>query len=99
MPQGQRTALAGEAGSASVQRRTHALTLRAGLITLPCHRPPAAQALKWGWVQFGAVFLVLWWLLTWFECRVFRFRVLDTRVLSDVPAVRGGGGGSGGQRF
>ena len=36
--------------------------------------------------QFLAAFAVIWWLAGWFEWVVFRFRVLDTRVVPDgVP--------------
>jgi transmembrane protein 231 len=40
--------------------------------------------LKWGWVQFVATFWVVWWLLSWVEGLVFQFRVLETRVISDI---------------
>lgn len=50
------------------------------------YRPSLGAALKWGWVQFLAAFAAVWWAAGWFEWAVFRLRVLDTRVVSDVAA-------------
>jgi len=52
-------------------------------------RPSLSEVLKWGWVQFLAIYVILWWLMSWFEDIIFRSRVLDTRVLSDVQPPRG----------
>lgn len=52
-------------------------------------RPSLAEALKWGWVQFLATFAAVGWLAAWFEWAVFRLRVLDTRVTSDVAPRQG----------
>lgn len=54
----------------------------------PSFRPPLGEALKWGWVQFLAAFIAVWWLASWFEWAVFRFRILETRVVSDVQQQR-----------
>lgn len=55
------------------------------LCVLPvCRRPSVAQMLKVGWIQFLCIFFILWWGLSWFERQVFRYRVLETRVVSDI---------------
>eukprot|EP00775_Hariotina_reticulata_P002408 gene2408-2712_t len=48
------------------------------------YRPSTSEMLKWGWVQFAATFWVVWWLLSWIEGLVFQFRMLETRVISDI---------------
>ncbi len=63
------------------------------MVRIPPHqlllyRPLLGEMLKWGWVQFLGAFALVWWLASWFEWAVFRFRVLDTRVVSDLTAVR-----------
>jgi hypothetical protein len=40
-------------------------------------------------VQFLATFAAVGWLAAWFEWAVFRLRVLDTRVTSDVAPRQG----------
>jgi transmembrane protein 231 len=40
--------------------------------------------LKQSWVQFLCIFFVLHWALAWFERQVFRHRIVETRLLSDI---------------
>ena len=40
--------------------------------------------LKWGWVQFLATLALIWYLLSWSEYVLFHFRILPTRVVSDL---------------
>ncbi|GBF99452.1 hypothetical protein Rsub_11938 [Raphidocelis subcapitata] len=51
--------------------------------------PSLGESLKWGWVQFLATFAAVGWLAAWFEWGVFRLRVLETRVASDVAPRQG----------
>eukprot|EP00879_Flechtneria_rotunda_P010982 GHRR01011475.1.p1 GENE.GHRR01011475.1~~GHRR01011475.1.p1 ORF type:complete len:315 (+),score=105.62 GHRR01011475.1:284-1228(+) len=48
------------------------------------YRPGKAEMLKWGWVQFICTFIFIWWLMSWLERFVFNYRVLETRVISDM---------------
>jgi hypothetical protein len=40
--------------------------------------------LKFAWIQFLSAFAVLWWLASWAEYWLFRYRVLEARPVSDV---------------
>lgn len=58
------------------------------LLFVSCRcRPSVLQMLKWAWVQFLATYIVLWYLLSWLEWVVFRFRVVETRVVADTRAA------------
>lgn len=48
------------------------------------YRPQAIQMLKFAWIQFLSAFAVLWWLASWAEYWLFRYRVLEARPVSDV---------------
>mmetsp|Transcript_6191 Transcript_6191/g.13482 ORF Transcript_6191/g.13482 Transcript_6191/m.13482 type:complete len:317 (-) Transcript_6191:902-1852(-) len=48
------------------------------------YRPQVIEQLKFGWIQFLATYIVLWWLFSWLEFFVFKYRMLTTRVVSDV---------------
>jgi hypothetical protein len=39
---------------------------------------------KFAWVQFLGVFIIFWWIFRWAEWVVFHFRIVPTRVLSDI---------------
>eukprot|EP00877_Chromochloris_zofingiensis_P012890 jgi/Chrzof1/7855/Cz02g38290.t1 len=51
---------------------------------LQIYRPATGEMLKWGWVQFVSVFLILWCLASWFEAFIFRHRLFETRMVSDL---------------
>lgn len=40
--------------------------------------------LKFAWIQFLCGFVVLWWFYSYFEAFVFHYRLLGTRVVSDL---------------
>ncbi len=46
-------------------------------------RPLAIEMLKFGWIQWLATFIVLWYLIQWAEWFVFVFRLVETRIVSD----------------
>jgi transmembrane protein 231 len=48
------------------------------------YRPHIFEMLKFGWIQFLATYVILWYLFSRLERAVFRFRILETRVISDV---------------
>uniref|UniRef100_A0A6U1ERU7 Transmembrane protein 231 n=1 Tax=Tetraselmis chuii TaxID=63592 RepID=A0A6U1ERU7_9CHLO len=43
-----------------------------------------AEMVKFAWVQFLGVFIIFWWIFRWAEWVVFHFRIVPTRVLSDI---------------
>ncbi|GIL45719.1 hypothetical protein Vafri_2888 [Volvox africanus] len=47
------------------------------------YRPQTIEMLKFGWIQWLATFIVLWYLLQWVEWFVFAFRLVETRIVSD----------------
>ncbi|KAG2501143.1 hypothetical protein HYH03_000960 [Edaphochlamys debaryana] len=47
------------------------------------YRPLAIQMIKFGWIQWLAGYVVLWWILQWVEWFLFSYRLLETRVVSD----------------
>jgi len=47
-------------------------------------RPQVIEMLKFGWIQFLATYVVLWWLFSWLQFFAFRYRLVDSRVISDV---------------
>jgi transmembrane protein 231 len=49
-------------------------------------RPSMSEMLKWGWVQFACTFWVLHWFMARLEGVMFTYRVLDTRVISDMQS-------------
>ena len=46
----------------------------------------AIETLKFGWLQFLGTFVVLWFVLSWAEWALFHYRIVNTRVVSDVKA-------------
>ncbi|MEW5312578.1 MAG: hypothetical protein WDW38_004202 [Sanguina aurantia] len=48
------------------------------------YRPMVIEMLKGGWIQFLATFAVLWFLLSWAEVMIFKYRIVSTRVSSDL---------------
>ena len=40
--------------------------------------------LKFGWIQWLATYVCWWWLFGWLTWFMFRYRILPTRVVSDV---------------
>ncbi|KAG2432865.1 hypothetical protein HXX76_008597 [Chlamydomonas incerta] len=48
------------------------------------YRPQAIEMLKFGWIQWLATFIVLWYLLQWAEWFVFYYRLVETRIVSDL---------------
>ncbi|MEW5302683.1 MAG: hypothetical protein WDW36_005441 [Sanguina aurantia] len=48
------------------------------------YRPMVIEMLKGGWIQFLATFAVLWFLLSWAEVMIFKYRIVSTRVASDL---------------
>ncbi len=40
--------------------------------------------LKFGWIQFLATYVVLWWVFTYLQRFIFRYRIVTTHVVSDV---------------
>mmetsp|Transcript_40338 Transcript_40338/g.114195 ORF Transcript_40338/g.114195 Transcript_40338/m.114195 type:complete len:122 (-) Transcript_40338:123-488(-) len=47
-------------------------------------RPREVEMLKFAWVQFLAVLAIFWYILSWAEYVVFHFRMLRSRVISDL---------------
>lgn len=48
------------------------------------YRPQVIEMLKFAWIQWLATFIVLWWLYSFMEAYIFRYRLVNTRVQSDV---------------
>lgn len=48
------------------------------------YRPQMIEMLKFGWIQFLATYICLWWFFWWFQRFLFRFRIVSTRVVSDI---------------
>ncbi|KAK9808580.1 hypothetical protein WJX72_000052 [[Myrmecia] bisecta] len=53
---------------------------------LVIYRPQRASIVKQGWIQILSIYIILWWVFSWCEVFVFRYRILDTRTISDVDA-------------
>ena len=53
------------------------------------YRPQTLEMLKFGWIQFLATFICLWWFYTYLEIFIFNYRIVHTRVTSDNQASRG----------
>lgn len=49
-------------------------------------RPSLSEMLKWGWVQFACTFWLAYWLISRLEGLVLQYRVLETRVISDMQS-------------
>ncbi|GLC34480.1 hypothetical protein PLESTM_000203300 [Pleodorina starrii] len=47
------------------------------------YRPQTIEMLKFGWIQWLATFIVLWYLIQWAEWFVFSFRLVGARIVSD----------------
>lgn len=50
------------------------------------YKPSTIEILKFGWIQFLASFVVFFWLLSYWEWYVFHYRVLDTRMRTDMKS-------------
>ena len=50
------------------------------------YKPSTIEILKFGWIQFLASFVVFLYLLSWWEWYIFHYRVLDTRLRSDLKS-------------
>ncbi|EEH59007.1 uncharacterized protein MICPUCDRAFT_56445 [Micromonas pusilla CCMP1545] len=48
------------------------------------YRPGFLELCKYAWVQILSTYLIFWWLFTKFEWVVFHFRIVPTRVVSDL---------------
>ena len=46
--------------------------------------PNASEALKWAWVQYIALFLLLAWFLAFVRAFVFRYQLVPTYIASDT---------------
>ncbi|KAG1675789.1 hypothetical protein FOA52_012445 [Chlamydomonas sp. UWO 241] len=60
------------------------MTIRIPANQVVWYRPQVIEMLKFGWIQFLVTWVVLWWFYRWFEAFVFKYRMLATRVVSDV---------------
>ena len=61
------------------------------LVRVPSHqevlyKPTTIEILKFGWIQFLASFVVFFYLLSWWEWYVFHYRILDTRMRSELKS-------------
>ena len=61
------------------------------LIRIPSHqqvlyKPTTIEILKFGWIQFLASFVVFLYLLSWWEWYIFHYRILDTRMRTDLKS-------------
>lgn len=52
------------------------------------YRPTVFTNIKWAWIQWLATFAFFWFIAAWAEYFIFRYRFLDTRVISDVHPPR-----------
>ena len=50
--------------------------------------PGALEVVKFAWVQFLAVYIIFAFCLRWIEWVVFHYRILPTRIVSDVAGMR-----------
>ena len=50
------------------------------------YKPATIEILKFGWILFLASFIVFFWALSYGEWYVFHYRVLDTRIRSDLKS-------------
>lgn len=50
------------------------------------YKPSTIEILKFGWIQFLASFVVFFWLLSWWEWYIFHYRILDTRMTTDLKS-------------
>lgn len=46
--------------------------------------PGAAEVLKWAWVQYISLFILLAYFLSFVRFYVFRYQIVDTYVANDV---------------
>jgi transmembrane protein 231 len=53
------------------------------------YRPQTIEMLKFGWIQFLATFICLWWFYTYLEVFIFNYRIVQTRVTSDNQSLKG----------
>ncbi|KAF5843079.1 transmembrane protein [Dunaliella salina] len=58
-------------------------------LRIPTHqmitvRPQVIEMLKFAWIQFLATFIAIWFFFHWLQIFVFRYRIFDTRAVSDV---------------
>ena len=51
-------------------------------------RPQVIEMLKFGWIQFLATIVPLYWFFSALEYVVFQYRVLSTRVVSDFQPTK-----------
>ena len=50
----------------------------------PDPRPQVLTNLKYGWIQFLITLITIQWLFSWCEYFIFHYRLLHTRVVSDL---------------
>eukprot|EP00983_Pelagomonas_calceolata_P017967 563325-Pelagomonas_calceolata.AAC.1 len=53
-------------------------------LLLSSSRPQVIEMLKFAWIQFLATFVAIWFFFHWLQIFVFRYRIFDTRAVSDV---------------
>ncbi|QDZ24534.1 transmembrane protein [Chloropicon primus] len=50
------------------------------------YTPSTIEILKFGWIQFLASFVVFFWLLSYWEWYVFHYRILETRMKTELKS-------------